>query len=147
MRGGAVIGWREHCAGANEINERQRNQAGTDRERRENGSLTPSGQAHLEKQEAAIHHEVKSRRNANGGTLKAQERAPGSIASRIGKQTDLPPEARRATPNSIVDSARGRNAQACAQKQCTPPLRVLLKLIHQRRGLYMSSQRCSLHFL
>jgi hypothetical protein len=40
----------------------------------ENGSLTAGETAHLEKQEAAIHHEVKAERQANGGTLTAQER-------------------------------------------------------------------------
>ena len=40
----------------------------------ENGSLTPAETARLEKQEAAIHHEVKTERKANGGTLTAQER-------------------------------------------------------------------------
>ncbi len=56
------------------MNERQRNQQKRIGEGVENGSLTPGETAHLEKQEAAIHHEVKTDRQANGGTLTAQER-------------------------------------------------------------------------
>src|ERR1700681_4670569 len=58
----------------NEINERQRNQQKRIGEGVENGSLTPAETARLEKQESAIHHEVKTERKANGGTLTAQER-------------------------------------------------------------------------
>jgi hypothetical protein len=58
----------------NEINERQRNQQKRIGEGVENGTLSPGETAHLEKQEAAIHHEVKTERQANGGTLTAQER-------------------------------------------------------------------------
>ncbi len=58
----------------NTINERQRNQQKRIGQGVENGSLTPAETARLEKQEAAIHHEVKSERKANGGTLTAQER-------------------------------------------------------------------------
>ena len=57
-----------------EINERQRNQQRRIGEDVENGSLTPAETARLEKQEAAIHHEVKQERKANGGTLTPQER-------------------------------------------------------------------------
>ena len=57
-----------------EINERQRNQQKRIGEGVENGSLTPAETARLEKQEAAIHHEVKQERKANGGTLTPQER-------------------------------------------------------------------------
>ena len=58
----------------NEINERQRNQQKRIGEAVENGTLSPGETAHLEKQEAAIHHEVKTDRKANGGTLTAKER-------------------------------------------------------------------------
>ena len=58
----------------NEINERQRNQQKRIGEGVENGSLTAGETAHLEKQEAAIHHEVKTERKANGGSLTAKER-------------------------------------------------------------------------
>ena len=58
----------------NTINERQRNQQKRIGEGVENGSLTAGEAARLEKQEAAIHHEVKTERKANGGTLTAQER-------------------------------------------------------------------------
>lgn len=58
----------------NEINERQRNQQKRIGEGVENGSLTAGEAARLEKQERAIHHEVKTERQANGGSLTAQER-------------------------------------------------------------------------
>jgi hypothetical protein len=56
------------------INQRQRNQQKRIAEGVENGSLTPAETARLEKQEAAIHNEVKTERRANGGTLTPQER-------------------------------------------------------------------------
>jgi hypothetical protein len=56
------------------IDQRQRNQQKRIGEGVENGSLTPAETARLEKQEAAIHHEVKTERKANGGTLTPQER-------------------------------------------------------------------------
>jgi len=40
----------------------------------ESGSLPAGETAHLEKQESAIHHEVRTERKANGGSLTAQER-------------------------------------------------------------------------
>ena len=58
----------------NEINERQRNQQKRIGEGVENGSLTAGETAHLEKQESAIHQEVKTERKANGGSLTAKER-------------------------------------------------------------------------
>ena len=58
----------------NEVNERQRNQQKRIGEGVENGSLTAGETARLEKQEAAIHHEVKTERKANGGKLTPQER-------------------------------------------------------------------------
>jgi len=58
----------------NEVNERQRNQQKRIGKGVENGSLTPGETARLEKQEGAIHHEVKTERQANGGKLTAQER-------------------------------------------------------------------------
>jgi len=58
----------------NEVNERQRNQQKRIGEGVENGSLTAGETARLEKQEAAIHHEVKTERKANGGTLTPRER-------------------------------------------------------------------------
>src|SRR5258708_38447582 len=62
----------------NEVNERQWNQQKRIGEGVENGSLTPGETARLEKQEAAIHHEVKTERKANGGKLTAQERRQGN---------------------------------------------------------------------
>jgi methionine-rich copper-binding protein CopC len=61
-------------AQGNTINERQRDQQKRIGEGVENGSLSAGEAARLEKQEAAIHHEVKTERKANGGKLTAQER-------------------------------------------------------------------------
>ena len=58
----------------NTINQRQKKQQKRIGEGVENGSLTPAETARLEKQEAAIHHEVKSERKANGGKLTPEER-------------------------------------------------------------------------
>jgi len=74
MMGALLMGGVRNVLAQNEINERQRNQQKRIGEGVENGSLTPGETAHLEKQEAAIHHEVKTERKANGGTLTAQER-------------------------------------------------------------------------
>ena len=74
MMGGLLLGGVSSALAQNEINERQRDQQKRIGEGVENGSLTPAETARLEKQEAAIHHEVKSERKANGGTLTAQER-------------------------------------------------------------------------
>jgi len=74
MMGALLLGGVSNVLAQNEINERQRNQQKRIGEGVENGSLTPGETAHLEKQEAAIHHEVKTDRKANGGALTAQER-------------------------------------------------------------------------
>ena len=74
MMGALLLGGVSNVLAQNEINERQRNQQKRIGEGVENGSLTPTETARLEKQEAAIHHEVKTERKANGGTLTAQER-------------------------------------------------------------------------
>ena len=74
MTGALLLGGASNVLAQNEINERQRNQQKRIGEGVENGSLTPAETARLEKQEAAIHHEVKTERKANGGTLTAQER-------------------------------------------------------------------------
>jgi len=75
MMGRLLLGTRSSVlAQNNEINERQRNKQTRIGEGVENGSLTPAETARLEKQEAAIHHEVKQERKANGGTLTPQER-------------------------------------------------------------------------
>jgi len=74
MMGALMLGGVSNVLAQNEINQRQRNQQQRIGEGVENGSLTPGETAHLEKQEAAIHHEVKTERQANGGTLTAQER-------------------------------------------------------------------------
>ena len=74
MMSALLLGGVNNVLAQNEINERQRNQQKRIGEGVENGSLTPGETAHLEKQEAAIHHEVKTERKANGGTLTAQER-------------------------------------------------------------------------
>ena len=69
-----LLGGVSNVLAQNQINERQRNQQKRIGEGVENGSLTPAETARLEKQEAAIHHEVKTERKANGGKLTAQER-------------------------------------------------------------------------
>src|SRR5665213_4621375 len=74
MMGALMLGGVSNVLAQNEINQRQRNQQQRIGEGVENGSLTPGETAHLEKKEAAIHHEVKTERQANGGTLTAQER-------------------------------------------------------------------------
>jgi len=74
MMGAFVLGGVSNVLAQNEINERQRNQQKRIGEGVENGSLTPAETARLEKQEAAIHHEVKTERQANGGKLTSQER-------------------------------------------------------------------------
>jgi hypothetical protein len=74
MMGALMFGGVSSVLAQNEINERQRNQQKRIGEGVENGSLTPGETARLEKQEGAIHHEVKTERRANGGTLTAQER-------------------------------------------------------------------------
>ena len=74
MTGALLLGGVSNVLAQNEVNERQRNQQKRIGEGVENGSLTAGETAHLEKQEAAIHHEVKTDRKANGGTLTAQER-------------------------------------------------------------------------
>jgi len=74
MMGALLLGGVSNVLAQNEVNDRQRNQQKRIGEGVENGSLTAGETAHLEKQEAAIHHEVKTDRKANGGTLTAQER-------------------------------------------------------------------------
>ena len=74
MMGALLLGGVSNVLAQNEVNQRQRNQQKRIGEGVENGSLTPAETARLEKQEAAIHHEVKTERKANGGTLTAQER-------------------------------------------------------------------------
>jgi len=74
MMGALLMGGASDVLAQNEINQRQRNQRKRIGDGVENGSLTPAETARLEKQEAAIHHEVKTERKANGGTLTAQER-------------------------------------------------------------------------
>ncbi len=73
MTGALLLGGVSNALAQNEVNDRQRNQQKRIGEGVENGSLTPHETAHLEKQEAAIHHEVKTDRKANGGKLTAQE--------------------------------------------------------------------------
>ena len=74
MTGALLLGGVGTALADNEVNERQRNQQKRIGEGVENGSLTPGETARLEKQEAAIHHEVKTERKANGGTLTPRER-------------------------------------------------------------------------
>jgi len=74
MMGALMLGGVSNVLAQNEINERQRNQQKRIGEGVENGTLSPGETARLEKQEAAIHHEVKTERQANGGTLTPQER-------------------------------------------------------------------------
>ena len=74
MTGALLLGGVSNVLAQNEVNDRQRNQQERIGQGVESGSLTAGETAHLEKQEAAIHHEVKTDRKANGGTLTAQER-------------------------------------------------------------------------
>jgi len=74
MTGALLLGSASLVLADNEVNERQRNQQERIGKGVENGSLTAGETAHLEKQEAAIHHDVKTERKANGGTLTAKER-------------------------------------------------------------------------
>ena len=74
MTGALFLGSASLALADNEVNERQRNQQERIGKGVENGSLTAGETAHVEKQEAAIHHEVKTERKANGGTLTARER-------------------------------------------------------------------------
>ena len=74
MMGALMLGGVSNLLAQNEVNDRQRNQQKRIGEGVENGSLTAGETAHLEKQETAIHHEVKTDRRANGGALTAQER-------------------------------------------------------------------------
>jgi hypothetical protein len=74
MMGALMFGGVSSVLAQNEINERQRNQQKRIGEGVENGSLTSGETARLEKQEGTIHHEVKTERQANGGTLTARER-------------------------------------------------------------------------
>jgi hypothetical protein len=67
MMSALLLGSVSNVLAQNEINQRQRNQQKRIGEGVENGSLTPSETARLEKQEAAIHHEVKTERKANMG--------------------------------------------------------------------------------
>src|SRR5450432_3530744 len=73
MMGALMLGGVSNVLAQNEVNDRQRNQQKRIGEGVENGSLTAGETAHLEKQEAAIHHEVKTERKANGGTLTPKE--------------------------------------------------------------------------
>ena len=74
IMGALLLGGASNVLAQNEVNQRQRNQQKRIGEGVENGSLTPAETARLEKQEAAIHHEVKTERKANGGKLTPQER-------------------------------------------------------------------------
>jgi hypothetical protein len=58
----------------NEVNQRQENQQDRIANGVANGSMTAHETAKVERQESAIHHEVKTDRQANGGTLTPQER-------------------------------------------------------------------------
>jgi hypothetical protein len=59
----------------NEVNERQRDQQGRIAQGVANGSMTAHETAKVEGQEAAIHREVRTERQANGGRLTPAERA------------------------------------------------------------------------
>jgi hypothetical protein len=74
MMGALLLGSVSSVLAQNQVNQRQRNQQKRIAEGVENGSLTPAETARLERQEAAIHHEVKTERKANGGKLTPQER-------------------------------------------------------------------------
>ena len=57
------------------VNQRQENQQKRIGEGVENGSLSATEAARLERQEARLHKEVKTERQANGGTLTPAEKA------------------------------------------------------------------------
>ena len=59
----------------NEVNERQHDQQARIAQGVANGSMTGHETAKVEGQEAAIHHEVRTERQANGGKLTPAERA------------------------------------------------------------------------
>ena len=73
MMGALLAGTVNVAFADNEVNERQRNQQQRIGEGVENGSLTPRETSRLEKQEGALHQEIKQDRAANGGKLTAQE--------------------------------------------------------------------------
>lgn len=75
MMGAMLSGTAGMALAQNEVNDRQGDQQKRIGEGVENGSLTPGETANLEKHAGAIHHEVKTERAANGGTLTAKERA------------------------------------------------------------------------
>jgi hypothetical protein len=74
MMGALLWGGASGVLAQNEVTQRQRNQQKRIGNGVQNGSLTPAETARLERQEAAIHHEVKTERKANGGKLTAHER-------------------------------------------------------------------------
>jgi hypothetical protein len=59
----------------NEVNQRQENQQDRIANGVGNGSLTAHETAKVEGQEAAVHHEIRTDRQANGGKLTRQEHA------------------------------------------------------------------------
>ena len=74
MMGALLLGTTGTVFAQNTINQRQKNQQKRIGEGVENGSLTANEAARLERQEAAIHNEVKTERQANGGKLTPEER-------------------------------------------------------------------------
>ena len=59
----------------NEVNNRQQRQQQRIANGVANGSMTAHETAKVERQEAGVHHEIKTDRAANGGKLTPQERA------------------------------------------------------------------------
>ena len=59
----------------NEVNDRQQMQQQRIAQGVANGSMTAHETAHVERQEAAVHHEIRAERAANGGRLTPQEHA------------------------------------------------------------------------
>lgn len=59
----------------NEVNQRQERQQDRIANGVASGSMTAHETAKVERQEAAVHHEIKADRAANGGKLTPQERA------------------------------------------------------------------------
>ncbi len=75
MTGTILVASSASAFAENEVNERQQRQQERIANGVANGSMTAHETAKVEHQEAAIHHEVRTDRAANGGKLTPQEHA------------------------------------------------------------------------
>jgi hypothetical protein len=75
MMGTMLVATTTSAFAENEVNERQQRQQQRIANGVANGSMTAHETAKVEHQEAAIHHEVRTDRAANGGKLTPQEHA------------------------------------------------------------------------